>query len=181
MCGPLYPHTCRNVAAVAEMRAVTVLDGHNPNRNQGRWLAVQFARLAVMALTLGLVAVPVTCVDAHGPHSLYAPPDVQAPVATVTLSTIPGHPQYHHQHHHALDEASASTADATWIAPSSTAETSRPVINTVDFAPLASGELTATAPEVPSDRQLQSIRLLIAEPLPASSLVFDLLETPPPR
>lgn len=160
---------------------MTLLDGHNSHKGRWRRLAVEFSRLAVIALILGLVAVPVTCVDAHGPHSLYAPPDVQASVAAAALSTIPGHPLHHRHHEHGAIGASTALEDATWIAPSSPEEGSRAVVNNVSLAPLASGELTAIAPEQPGQRLLQSRRLLLAEPPLACSQPFDLRESPPPR
>ncbi|MGE3798140.1 MAG: hypothetical protein AB7G88_09875 [Thermomicrobiales bacterium] len=153
---------------------------------QGPRRLLLFARLAVAALVLGVLAVPVTCAEAHGPHSLFAPPDEQASSGAATLAS-----QNHAGLHkiHALIDGLASTSEHAIHVSASTQprdsepndDDGRPNMNAFDLGFLVLGQ-QGTLPSSEAD----------AEPLPGARLVrpdveqsrtssrFD-LEPPPPR
>ena len=71
-----------------ESNAVHGARGHDAmNRARGHSF-LRSAKLAVVTLLFSLLAVPVTCADAHGAHSLFAPPDGQSQAVAAALLTL---------------------------------------------------------------------------------------------
>ncbi len=133
----------------------------------------RFAKLAIVAVFLSVVAVPVTCADAHGPHSLYAPPDAQASAAASTLAT------HHHGHHSEPGSGSPLTMVPAWKDASARPEA--PVLTTVNPGYLLLDQ-QATPPWSEELQTLTDDTHVGALPAPAALTGrSDHPEAPPPR
>ena len=152
--------------------------GHNTRIGEGDWLVRRFAKLAFLAVIMSVVAVPVTCVDAHGPHSLYAPPDAQASTPAATLATL--HDQHGHaQHQGAVEPPSVNAGGAAQQV--ATIETDGPVMTSVNVGFLLLDQQATEPVSVEFTAKGHDLRELAQPVLTAPESRQDAPEAPPPR